>query len=172
MPRLLPFPCRLPTAWAVAILAATAAGCAPATKPQAPPKTMAGGHEHDHDHDHAHPETIAAGLVELRHTVDDIATHLASGARDLADDAIHAAGHLLEDLHGLIDGRQELAAETRTAGKQALEELFECFDKLDTAMHAGADEAKETAADVHASVKERIEAAMTALKDTFSTETK
>jgi gas vesicle protein len=64
------------------------------------------------------------------------------------------------------------AAEAKDAGKRSLDELFECFDKLDTAMHAGADEAKTTVADVHASVKERIEAAVKSLKETFSKEAK
>ena len=151
-------------------------GCAPST-PTAPAaaKTAASHDDHDHDHDHGdhhHPETLAAGIAELETTINAVATKLASGERDAADDALHAAGHLIEDLHGLLDGEQELSAEARAAGKKALDELFDCFDKLDTAMHSGADEAKETVTDVHASVKERIEAALTSLKDTFSKEAK
>ena len=165
----------LPPAVAVLILTWTATGCAPAAKPKEQPKAAAaaGDHDHDHDHgDHDHPETLAAGIAELESTAKDIAAKLAAGSQDAADDALHAAGHLLEDLQGLLGKEKELSADAKTAGKKALDELFECFDKLDTAMHAGADEAKETVADVHTSVKERIEAALTSLKDTFSKEAK
>ena len=168
-----PSPCCLLPALAVAILAWSAAGCAPAAKPKEQPKAAAAGHDHDHDHgDHDHPETIAAGVAELESTAKDIATKLAAGSQEAADDALHAAGHLLEDLQGLLAKEKDLSAEAKDAGKKSLDELFECFDKLDTAMHAGADEAKTTVADVHASVKERIEAAVTSLKETFSKEAK
>ena len=169
-----PLPCRLLPALTVAILAWSAAGCAPAAKPKEQPKAAAGGdHDHDHDHgDHDHPETMAAGVAELEATAKDIATKLAAGSQEAADDALHAAGHLLEDLQGLLAKEKDLSAEAKDAGKKSLDELFECFDKLDTAMHAGADEAKTTVADVHASVKERIEAAVKSLKETFSQEAK
>jgi molecular chaperone GrpE (heat shock protein) len=166
-----PSPCCLLPALAVAILAWSAAGCAPAAKPKEQPKAAAGGHDHDHG-DHDHPETIAAGVAELESTAKDIATKLAAGSQEAADDALHAAGHLLEDLQGLLAKEKDLSAEAKDAGKKSLDELFECFDKLDTAMHAGADEAKTTVADVHASVKERIEAAVKSLKETFSKEAK
>jgi ElaB/YqjD/DUF883 family membrane-anchored ribosome-binding protein len=166
-------PCCLLPAVAFAILASTLTGCAPAAKPKEPAKATATSGHHDHDHsEHAHPETLAEGLAELEATTADIASKLASNAQDAADDALHAAGHLVEDLHGLIEKQPDLSAEARAAGKLALDELFECFDTLDTAMHAGADEAKQTVAEVHASVKERIEAALSSLKDTFGTEAK
>ena len=164
-------PCCLLPALAVAILAWSAAGCAPAAKPKEQPKAAAAGHDHDHG-DHDHPETIAAGVAELESTAKDIATKLAAGSQEAADDALHAAGHLLEDLQGLLAKEKDLSAEAKDAGKKSLDELFECFDKLDTAMHAGADEAKTTVADVHASVKDRIEAAVKSLKETFSKEAK
>jgi ElaB/YqjD/DUF883 family membrane-anchored ribosome-binding protein len=166
-----PSPCCLLPALAVAILGWSAAGCAPAAKPKEQPKAAAGGHDHDHG-DHDHPETIAAGVAELESTAKDIATKLATGSQEAADDALHAAGHLLEDLQGLLAKEKDLSAEAKDAGKKSLDELFECFDKLDTAMHAGADEAKTTVADVHASVKERIETAVKSLKETFSKEAK
>jgi len=173
MSRRSPTPRCLVPVLAIALLAWTAAGCAPAAKPKEEPKAAAGDHDHGHDHgDHAHPETLAAGVAELEATAKDIATKLAAGSQEAADDAVHAAAHLLEDLQGLLDKQKDLSTEARAAGKKALDELFECFDKLDTAMHAGADEAKETVADVHTSVKERIEAALTSLKDTFSKEAK
>lgn len=164
----------LPVLLASVGVACTGLGCAPAAKPKEQPKAAsADGHDHDHAHDdHDHPETLAAGIAELETTAKDIATKLAAGSQNAADDAVHAAGHLLEDLEGLLEKEKDISAEARAAGKKALDELFECFDKLDTAMHAGADEAKATAADVHASVKERIEGAMKSLKDEFTKEGK
>lgn len=164
----------LPLLLAAGCLATGGAGCAPATKPKDQPQAApAAGHDHDHDHgDHDHPDTLAAGIIELETTAKDIATKLAAGSQEAADDALHAAGHLLEDLQELLAKEKEVSAEARAAGTKALDELFECFDKLDAAMHAGADEAKATAADVQASVKERIEGALTSLKATFTKEAK
>jgi len=168
-----PFPTCLLTALTLVMLAWSATGCAPAAKPKEQAKAAAADHDHDHDHgDHAHPETLAAGVAELEASAKDIASKLAAGSQEAADDALHAAGHLLEDLQGLLAKEKDLSAEAKEAGKKSLDELFECFDKLDTAMHAGADEAKTTLADVHASVKERIETAVKSLKDTFSEEAK
>jgi hypothetical protein len=137
-------------------------GCAPAAKPVA--KTAAGGHDHDHA-DHAHPETLAAGIAELEKVVKEVGEKLAAGATDAADDAVHAVGHLLEDLEGLLE-KETLGADLKEGGRQALAELNACFDKLDEAMHAAAGEG-ESPADVHASVAERITAAVAALKAKF-----
>jgi hypothetical protein len=155
-------------AWTTMLLGCVvmAAGCAPAA---APPRTVATDH-HDHDHgkhdhaghDHAHPTTLAAGLVELEKLLGVVGEKLGSDAKDAADDAVHAAGHLLEDLRGLLQ-KEDLAADVKEAGTKALDELFACFDTLDTALHAGAD-AKESPAEVHASLEERFKAALAALK--------
>jgi len=166
-----PFPSCLLTTLALVMVAWTATGCAPAAKPKEQAKAAAADHDHDHG-DHAHPETLAAGVAALEASAKDIASKLAAGSQEAADDALHAAGHLLEDLQGLLAKEKDLSAEAKEAGKKSLDELFECFDKLDTAMHAGADEAKTTISDVHASVKERIEMAVKSLKDTFSEEAK
>ena len=173
-----------------ALVVGTAAfwGCAPATAPKLPAGSAASraghdDHDHDHDHDHAkhdhgdkdgknahgdhdHPETLAEGVAELETLLADVGEKLGSGAKDAADDAVHAAGHLLEDLRGLLE-KQELAADLKEAGGKAIDELFECFDKLDVALHAGAD-AKETPAEVHASLEERFKAALGSLKERFA----
>ena len=171
-----------------ALVVGTAAfwGCAPATAPKPPAgsaASRAGHDDHDHDHDHAkhdhgdkdgknshgdhdHPETLAEGVAELETLLADVGEKLGSGAKDAADDAVHAAGHLLEDLRGLLE-KQELAADLKEAGGKAIDELFECFDKLDVALHAGAD-AKETPAEVHASLEERFKAALGSLKERFA----
>jgi len=142
-------------------------GCAPAAKPPARPtaaKAAAGGHDHDHA-DHAHPETLAEGIAELEDLIKDVGERLASGAQDAADDAVHAVGHLLEDLESLLE-KESLGAEFKEGGRKALAELNECFDKLDEALHAAAGEG-EAPADVHASIAERMAAALAALKETL-----
>lgn len=168
-----------------AICVATAGlwGCAPTTTPKPPAAAVAdrdGRHDHDHDHaghdhdaadgkdghgDHEHPETLAEGVARLESLLADIGTKLGSGAKDAADDAVHAAGHLLEDLRGLLE-KQEVSADLKEAGAKAIDELFECFDRLDVALHAG-DDAKETPAEVHASLAERLESAVRGLKQRF-----
>ena len=174
---------------ALAVGTAALWGCAPATAPKPPAGSVAGraghdDHDHDHDHDHAkhddgdkdgkdahsyhdHPETLAEGVAELETLLADVGEKLGSGAKDAADDAVHAAGHLLEDLRRLLE-KQELTADLKEAGGKAIDELFECFDKLDVALHAGAD-AKETPAEVHASLEERFKAALGSLKERFAT---
>jgi hypothetical protein len=142
-------------------------GCAPAAKPAAKPaaaKPAAGGHDHDHEH-HAHPETLAAGIGELEKVVKEVGEKLAAGAKDAADDAVHAVGHLLEDLEGLLE-KEQLGADLKEGGRKALAELNACFDKLDEALHAAAGDG-DSPADVHASVAERITAAVAALKEKF-----
>ena len=110
---------------ALAVGTAALWGCAPATAPKPPAGSAASraghdDHDHDHDHDHAkhddgdkdgkdahsdhdHPETLAEGVAELETLLADVGEKLGSGAKDAADDAVHAAGHLLEDLRRLLE---------------------------------------------------------------------
>lgn len=148
-----------------------AGGCAPAAKPAAPVAKSAdadqtGQASHDDHADHVHPETLAEGIAELETAVKDVAEKLGSGAKEAADDAVHAVGHLLGDLEELLK-KQELTADIKEAGTKALAELGECFDKLDVAMHAAEGEG-ESPATVHASVSERVMAAVTVLKERFA----
>ena len=119
---------------AAALLCWITAGCAPATKPEAPAKPAAAADDHDHgghDHgDHAHPETLAEGIAELEKAAADVAAKLAEGAEDAADDAIHLAGHVVEDVKALLAKQEGLADEAKQAGEKALAELFEAFDRL------------------------------------------
>ena len=163
-----------------ALLCWVVSGCAPATKPAATAKPAAShdhaehdhaGHDHDHGHaDHAHPETLAAGIAELEKVAADVAAKLADGAEGAADDAIHMAGHVLEDLQGLLAKQEDLAADVKAAGDKALAELFEAFDKLDQVMHSGAEDVKVKAVETHESVKETIRAAVESLKERFPKE--
>jgi hypothetical protein len=153
---------------AVGLLAVTLAGCG-TSAPPAGSKAGDAPHDHDHGHDHGHghgghrhPETLAEAVGELESLVAAVGEHLAAGSRDAADTAVHAVGHLLEDVEGLLE-RSSLVANAKSAAKLAVEELYECFDKLDTALHAKEGEG-ESPADVHASVVERVKAAVEALK--------
>lgn len=163
-----------------------AIGCAPAAKqPPAAAKAAAkDDHDHDHDHaetkkkpeakqeadehaDHKHPETLAEGVAELEKLVGTVKEHLKADAKDAkekADDAVHAIGHLLEDFEKLVPAAK-LSAEAEAAAKKAVTELYDCFDKLDVALHAEAGKG-DSPADVHAQVAEKIEAAIKQLKGT------
>ncbi len=156
---------------AVAILVG-ATGCntseRPAAKPAATGKPAqqahAQGHEHGHDHghgDHAHPKTLEEGLAELETSVASIATALTTGAKDSADDAVHAVGHLLEDMENLVE-KQNWTADVKATGRKAIAELTECFDKLDQSLHAAEGEG-EAPVTVLASVTERIGKAIVSL---------
>jgi hypothetical protein len=155
----------LPVALACLATGLTAGGCSGSKAPAPAPAPAAKPHADDHGHDHgehAHPETLAAGVAELEKLLSTVGEKLASGATEAADDAVHAVGHLIGDLEGLL-GAEKLGAEAQAAGKKALDELFECFDKLDTALHANEGEG-ESPAKVHESLADRMKAALEALK--------
>jgi len=123
-------------------------------------KPAADDHDHDH-HDHDHPKTLAEGVAALGKAAAAVKDHLAADARDKADDAVHELGHLLEDVQGLV-GTSDLAADAKKAATAAVDDLFDCFDKLDTALHAEPGTG-DSPAEVHASLAERVEAAIKAL---------
>lgn len=123
-----------------------------------------GHHDHDRDHaDHDHPDTVAEGVAELRAICARVKEHLAADDRDAADDSVHGLGHQLEDLQGLVR-TSGLAADAKKAATKAIDDLFDCFDKLDTALHAKPGEST-SAAEVHASIAARVEAAIKALEE-------
>jgi ElaB/YqjD/DUF883 family membrane-anchored ribosome-binding protein len=174
----LPFPIQL--ALCCSLAGWLTAGCSPAEKPAATatkPAAAAAGHD-DHDHDehghdeaHGHAETLAEGVAELGELTREIAEKLAGDAHDAADGAVHAAGHLLEELKEKV-AAEELTDDAKEAATKALDELYECFDKLDVALHSTAKEGAETVAEVHASIAERVKAAVESLEARFSKEDK
>ena len=139
-------------------------GCAPAAPPATPsPRPAAAAHDHDHDHDHAdhdEPETVAAGLAQLKKLCAEVKAHLAAGDHEKADGPVHMVGHLLEELGELV-AKEKPAAEAEA--KQALETIFESFDKLDTVIH-GADEEARKKLD-YAEHAPAIEAALAKLEE-------
>jgi hypothetical protein len=144
--------------------ALVAAGC---TRPAAPPSRAAdkaaAGHDHDHGHaEHDHPESLAAGIAQVKRAVADVKAHLANGANEAADDVVHGMGHLVEDIEGLLS-KENLSDAGKAAVKKATAEIFDCFDKLDTALHA-APGTGPTPAEVHAGLSQRIDDAIKALE--------
>lgn len=147
------------------------AGCSPApTVPSAAPATQTVPDDHDHehaDHEHDHPTTLTAGIAALATAATAVETRLAADDRDEADEAVHELGHLLEDLQGLVR-KESLPADAEAAASKAIDELFECFDTLDTALHAEPGKG-DPPNEVHASVAKRIEAAIGALRSAADT---
>jgi hypothetical protein len=156
-------------------LVCLAIGCAPAaTPPSATTARVDASHEHDHDHghdghdhgdeDYDSPNTIAAGIAALEKICGEVKSELAEGDLDDADGKVHMVGHLLDDLRVLVIDSKP-AAEVETTAKKALDDIFDCFDKMDTALHA-ADEAERKSLDYadHAST---IEASIQKLKSLF-----
>ena len=130
-----------------------AMGCAPAKAPQAKPATAKAAHDHDHahdhgkksehdDHDHAHDhgdhaahDTLAGAVAELEKISTSVKEELGKKNLEEADGHVHMVGHLVDDMHRLVDSGK-LSDDAKAAAKKALDEIFDCFDKLDTALHS------------------------------------
>lgn len=147
------------------LIAGIFAGCSRTPAP-APAQVSVADHDHaDHGHGdpgHDHPTTLAGGIAALAKAAASVKDHLAGDAADEADEAVHDLGHLLEDLQGLVR-EESLSADAKVAATQAIDELFACFDELDTALHAEPGKGNPPR-DVHASVAGRIEEAITSLR--------
>ena len=159
-------------------------GCSPAAPPATAPASHAGhehgddhdhdddhehgdAHDHDHDHDdadydHRHPETLAAAVAELERLCAETRSALAAGDREKADRPVHMVGHLLEDMARLVAKSGPSDPDLQAAAGKAIEEIFDCFDRIDTAIHA--DEAAARTLD-YADHAPRIEAATAKLKE-------
>jgi hypothetical protein len=88
----------------------------------------------------------------------DLAEKLASNAGEAADDAVHDIGHLLEAVR-----EHATKAGLTDAATKALDELEECFGKVDEAFHSAEENADPKK--VLESVKERLDAAFKALTE-------
>lgn len=150
-----------------------AAGCSPTQKPSGPAAKSAATAEGDHDHaaEHDHPKTLAAGVAELEALTLEVADKLAGDAQEAADDAVHATAHLIDDVRDLL-AKETITADAKEAATKAIDELFDCYDKLDVALHAEAKQGAETVAEVHASIATRVQEAIKALKERFPQEPK
>lgn len=161
----------LPSAAGI-VLGCSVIGCAPAS---APPRTpQATVHDHDHHDDHAHhghghdegrerPETLAGALAELEKVCADVKAALSKKDLDEADGHVHMVGHLLDDMHSLV-GSSGLADEAASAAKKALDQVFDCFDSMDTALHSSNEDVRK--AIDYLEHEPKIEAAIGELKKT------
>jgi hypothetical protein len=149
-----------PVRLAPLMLLAVAVGCAPAAPPSRPAAPAAQARDphagHDHAHEHDEPKSFADGVAALRALGGELAAKLAADAGAEADGAVHEIGHLLENVRGMAtkEGLAEAAA-------KGLDELEECFGKVDEAFHSGDEKADPKKA--LESVKDRLEAAFQAL---------
>lgn len=141
-------------ALAMVLLLTAHTGCGPSVTPPKPVAAHA-----DHDHDEA--TSFADGIAKLESLGGDLAKKLDEGAGEAADDAVHDLGHLLEEVREFAK-KESFAGDVAAAVTAALDELEECFGKVDEAFHSGDDKADP--AKVLDSVKERLTAAFTALK--------
>lgn len=117
--------------------------------------------QEDHDHDHDEPTSFADGIAKLESLGGDLATKLGEGASEAADDAVHDLGHMLEVVREFAN-KESFAGDAAAAVTAALDELEECFGKVDEAFHSG--DEKADPAKVLESVKERLTAAFKTLK--------
>jgi hypothetical protein len=140
------------------VLTLVAAGCAPAKPPQAKPAETTAPHDHssdhshdhakknghaDHDHgDHAAHDTLAGALAEMEKICTRVKKELSAKNLDEADGHVHMVGHIVDDMHRLV-GSAKLREDVKAAATKALDEIFEAFDKLDTALHSSDKKVKE-----------------------------
>lgn len=134
-------------------------GCGPAAAPPPARATVAHHHEHDHhgeaDHDHDHDhgdghdhghhvshDSLAEAVAELEKVCAAAKVELGKKNLDDADGHVHMVGHLLEDMHRLV-AAGKLPAEAEAAAKKALDEVFTCFDALDTALHSSDEKVRQ-----------------------------
>lgn len=131
-------------------------GCAPAQAPQAKPATASHDHDHDHgtkdgheghDHGHDHGEhpahdTLGGAVAELEKISASVKEELGKKNLDRADGHVHMVGHLVDDMHRLVESAK-LSDEAKAAAAKALDEIFDCFDKLDTVLHSSDEKVRE-----------------------------
>ncbi|MCK4685550.1 MAG: hypothetical protein KAT44_11370, partial [Pirellulales bacterium] len=129
-------------------------GCAP-TPPAQPASTATAnqathghGHDHDehgHDHDegaHAAPASMEFALEDLKELCASVKKSLADGNVKGADVYVHKVGHLVEDIRKFVDSGK-FSEDVKVAKNKALDEIFDCFDKLDAAIHSGDEEVRK-----------------------------
>jgi hypothetical protein len=128
-------------------------GAAPPTSTTTPAKTPDADHGHDHEgehadhkhaeeghgeegHDHVAPATFADGVQQVVALRDSIRDAFAAGDAEKADGPVHDIGHVLEDLTKLGEAAG-LPADRQAEVKQAVESLFDHFERIDAKIHGG-----------------------------------
>jgi hypothetical protein len=122
------------------------------------------GHDHHGDADHEeHHESYAEAVAELDSLCVAAKDGLAANNLEAADAAVHEIGHILEELPELAAKEASLAADDTI--KPAIDDLFDCFDKIDRKLHG---EAGKT----YGEVADRIDAALKTLRGRAKTDAK
>lgn len=138
--------------------------CGPSTcsAPSARPASVAAAadHGHDHDahadHDHAPPASFADGVKKLETLSRDL-------GETISDEGVHEIGHLLEEVREAAKKLPAAPADDAAAITKALDDLEECFGKVDEAFHSG--DEKVDPKQVLESVRERIDGAFKAIRE-------
>lgn len=134
-------------------LGACNAPSSPVVSATAPRNTEHVGHESEHEHlqtvgehskhrqggsqaDEEDLDTYAAALRKIDSLRSAIKDAFAAKDLDKADAPVHEVGHLLEKLPALAS-KEKLSAEDQSAVKQAVDELFASFGKIDDKLHGG-----------------------------------
>ena len=92
-------------------------------------------HEHcDHGH-HARPKDFGSGVAALQQYHATVRDSLEAGQIAKADEALHAAGNLLEVLPGLAEDAG-LDSQTAASVRSAAEKMFVAYGQVDRAIHA------------------------------------
>ena len=127
-----------------------------------PPKAVETDADHHHDHDHAHGdhddhgETFADEFQELEEARVQIKDAFASGNPDKAHEAVHQAGHSLEELKEMAKA-DSVPADKQDELVKTVDDLFECFMAID-------DKLEGREGKTYDEVAERIDAGMAKLK--------
>ena len=135
--------------------------CGPASPPASQSRPAAAGAEADHghahdDHDHASPASFPDGVKRLETLARDLADNM-------TDEGVHEIGHLLEEVREAAKKLPSAPADDAAAITKALDDLEECFGKVDEAFHSG--DEKVDPKQVLESVKDRIEGAFKAIRE-------
>jgi outer membrane murein-binding lipoprotein Lpp len=124
------------------------------SKPSSNPSSETEQHD---DNGEKHAETYAAAVDNLNELATSIKEALTANDEDKAHDPLHKIGHVLEEIPALAN-KESFNDEDKEAIKKAVDELFDCFGKLDEKMHG-----KEGA--TYDEVANRIEQALATLQE-------
>jgi hypothetical protein len=120
----------------------------------APSGTTSQGDGHGHGHDHGSASmTFPDAVAKLKEYQESIQSAFAAGNPEECHGALHAVGHVLQDLPALAAAAGLGETEQETV-KEAAGQLMSAFGEVDKTMHGAPDGAQY--ADVEASVNEAM----------------
>jgi hypothetical protein len=143
----------------VLIMSVSPLGCNSPAPSSGPPAAEEGHHDHDHDGEDSHgehPETYADAVATLDELRTDVKDAFAANDLEKADGPVHEFGHVLEELPALAE-KASLTQVEQDEIKTAVEDLFDCFGRIDDRIHSGKGATYEE-------VSEEIDAALATLR--------